>query len=289
MLLGTAVTTPTPSVSTFNPAVVLPQTPVTPFMTSAPALAGLQLYRNPFLNGAGGVLAERNGQPPPPPPRPQTIPERCFDAFYSHFHAGHPAVLPKEHLLRLAKDRPLEPLLAAMQWVGSLYVDDLGPARATLLDEAMAALYAPDVAKDGFLVQAMVMVLVGLDGSTRQEEARGLLSDAERIAIEIGLYQRAYAAAHGAGSAVLEESWRRTWWDLFVVDGMVAGVHRATNFLLFDIVSDVALPCEEHEYKSGVSGFLCLFFPSSFSSLLFFCSLPLSFFPFFLSFFFPIS
>jgi hypothetical protein len=34
---------------------------------------------------------------------------------------------------------------------------------------------------------------------------------------------------------------------------MIAGVHRVTTFALFDISADVALPCEEHQYLSGVS------------------------------------
>jgi hypothetical protein len=34
---------------------------------------------------------------------------------------------------------------------------------------------------------------------------------------------------------------------------MIAGVHRVTKFLLFDIQADVGLPCEEQQYLSGVS------------------------------------
>ncbi|RYP47375.1 hypothetical protein DL768_006543 [Monosporascus sp. mg162] len=150
----------------------------------------------------------------------------------------------------MAKERNLEHLIAAMKWVGSLYID-AGPTRASFFDEAVRLIYAPDVIKDGFLVQAMSIVLIGLDGSREQERAREILSDVERLAVEIGLYTRAYATVHGAGNPILEESWRRTWWDLLIVDGMVAGVHRATNFLLYDFDADVALPCEEQQYLSG--------------------------------------
>lgn len=242
MLLGATVSTSAPpNLATFNPAMVIPESPATPF--APPGMNGLQLYRNPYLNGTNGALVEANS-------RPQTVPERCIDAFYYFFYPGHPAVLPKDHLLKMSKERDLNHLLAAMRWVGSLYID-AGPSRATFFEEAMRLVYAPNVVKDGYLVQAMVIVLIGLDGNCQQEKAREILSDVERIAIEIGLYTRAYATMHGGGVPRLEESWRRTWWDLFVVDGMVAGVHRHTNFLLFDIVADVGLPCEEHEYTSG--------------------------------------
>jgi hypothetical protein len=240
MLLGTTPTAP--SLAMFNPALSMPETPISRYG----ATPTLQVYRQPYLNGSG-ALVEVN-----PHKAPQTLPERCIDSFYFHFYPGHPTVLPKEHLLRMAKERDLEPLLTAMRWAGSLYFE-AGPARATFFDEAMRLVYAEDTVKDGFLIQAMLILLIGLDGSCQQERTRDILSDVERIAIEIGLYQRSYATAHGHGNAMLEESWRRTWWDLFVVDGMVAGVHRQTNFLLFDIVADAGLPCEEHQYQSGVS------------------------------------
>lgn len=98
-----------------------------------------------------------------------------------------------------------------------------------------------------------MLLIIGLDGSGQQEKAREMLADAERIALQISLNTRSFATMHGRGLSVLEESWRRTWWDLFVIDGMIAGTHRATNFLLFDIPADVGLPCEEHQYLGNVS------------------------------------
>ncbi|KAH9903560.1 hypothetical protein F4778DRAFT_780946 [Xylariomycetidae sp. FL2044] len=247
MLLGAQVASPGPAavVTGFRSSMAAPDLPPSPFIPN-PGLSGLQLYRNPYLNNMNGALVET----PPRPPRQQSIPERCLDSYYFHFYPGHPTVLPKEHLLKMSKERNIEHLLAAMRWVGSLYID-AGPARATFFDEARRLIYAPETMKDGFLIQAMCILLIGLDGSFQQEKARDILSDVERIAIEIGLYTRNFATVHGAGNPRLEESWRRTWWDLFVVDGMIAGVHRQTNFLLFDIVADVGLPCEEHEYTSG--------------------------------------
>ncbi|KAI2465332.1 hypothetical protein F4781DRAFT_438931 [Annulohypoxylon bovei var. microspora] len=230
MLLGATVSTVAPpSLAAFNPALVVPDSPATPF--APPGMNGLQLYRQPYLNGTNGALVEANQRPQ------QTVPERCIDSFYYYFYPGHPAVLPKDHLLKLSKERDIDHLIAAMRWVGSLYID-AGPSRATFFDEAMRLIYSQDVTKDGYLIQAMVIVLIGLDGNCQQERARDILSDVERIAIEIGLYTRSFATLHGGGIPRLEESWRRTWWDLFVVDGMIAGVHRQSNFLLFDIVAD---------------------------------------------------
>ena len=218
----------------------------------------LHLYKNPYSNGYPGSSMGLSGnsnmaiamaQPPV-----IGLPERCLDAFYHYFYSGHPFVLPKEVLLTLVNDNSIElgHLVAAMRYIGSLYID-VSPARAMFFDEAMRLAYLPSCAKDGFLVQTLIMLIVGLDGSCDQERARQLLADVERIALDIGLNQRDFASTNGRGNPVIEESWRRTWWDLFVVDGMIAGVHRMTNFILFDVSADVALPCEEHQYLAGVS------------------------------------
>ncbi|KAI1293090.1 hypothetical protein F5Y03DRAFT_14422 [Xylaria venustula] len=246
MLLGAPVRTPVPpALATFNRTMSIPEAPVPPFV-NAPVTNSLQTYRTPYVQDAnGGAVMPASRQMPQ-----ASIPEQCIDAFYFYFYPGHPAVLPKTHITNLAQERNLEHLLAAMRWVGSLYIP-IGPARATFFEETMRLLYAPETPKDGFLVQAMIIAIVGLDGCRQNDKAREILSDAERIAIELGLYTRPFATAHGCGNPRLEESWRRTWWDLFVVDGMIAGVHRQTNFLLYDFTADVGLPCEEHEYLSG--------------------------------------
>ncbi|KAI0406644.1 N-terminal binuclear Zn cluster-containing/DNA binding domain-containing protein [Xylaria palmicola] len=246
MLLGAQVgSTPIPpTLATFNPARTVPETPISSFI-STPAANTLQLFRTPYHNNGNGPMVPLNNQMPQ-----RSIPEQCIDSFYFYFYPGHPAVLPKTHIMRLAEERNIEHLLAAIRWVGSLYIE-VGPARATFFEETMRLIYAPETPKDGFLVQAMIIAIVGLDGCRQNEKARDILSDAERLAIELGLYTRPYATTHGCSNPRLEESWRRTWWDLFVVDGMIAGVHRQTNFLLYDFTADVGLPCEEHEYLSG--------------------------------------
>ncbi|KAK4204396.1 hypothetical protein QBC40DRAFT_97865 [Triangularia verruculosa] len=261
MMLGhTPVSIPAPSISAFNPAIILPeQSPIQ--YAPTPGLNHAGLYRNSFASPL-----EPNTMAPPssmalttPSAIPQnqppvtTLAERCFDAFYHYFHAGHPFVLPKEYFLRLLKEGNtpgLNVVMAAMRYIGSLYLD-AGPAKATYLEEAIRQCYLPSTAKDGFLIQALLLIIVGLDGSCQQEKARELLADCERFAIEIDLNKRQFATLHGHGNPVLEESWRRTWWDLFVCDGMIAGVHRVTNFLLFDIQADVGLPCEEQQYLTG--------------------------------------
>lgn len=236
-----------------TPSAIFPPTPQQQVVygSGGPG-AGVQVYR-PYGNTHGyqsdQLIVNQQGLIPTQVPT-QTPAEKSLDSFYRNFHAGHPFVLPREWFFRVLADTNVEPLLAAMRWVGSLFVD-VGPARATFLDEALRLVSDPNTKQDGFLVQALILLIVGTDGGCQQEKARQLLAEAERIALDIGLNRRDFAAMHGRGIPILEEAWRRTWWDLYIVDGMVAGVHRATNFLLFDVPADVGLPCEEHQFLSG--------------------------------------
>jgi hypothetical protein len=256
VLLGANTTAPMSSSipSSFNPSIVLPDNAASPFIASnsppnVNAHLGLYQHYPHSVDASSMVLSHHQVPARVPVPTPG---ERCLDSFYHHFHAAHPFVMPKQYVLRIAKEGTIEPLLAAMRWVGSLYID-AGPTRQSFFEEAYRLAYEPARPKDGFLVQAMLLLVIGLDGSCQQEKAREILADVERIAVQIGLNSRPFASLNGRGMPVLEESWRRTWWDLYVVDGMIAGVHRTTNFLLYDVPADVALPCEEYQYLSGVS------------------------------------
>lgn len=232
-----------------------------PYDSVPPTNADLQLYRSYFPQSQGDLSNSK--QTLPPNLQTFSLADRCLDSFFYHFHASHPFVLPKSLLLTLSEDPSLEPVLAAVRWVGSLFID-VGNARHGLYQEAYRLVYEPRRLKDGFVVQAMILLIVALDGSCQNDKAREILADAETLALQIGLNTMAFASLHGRGLPVLEESWRRTWWDLFVVDGMIAGVHRVTNFLLYDVPADVALPCEELQFLSGV----CTFHSARANSLL---------------------
>ncbi|KAH8781220.1 hypothetical protein F5883DRAFT_169247 [Diaporthe sp. PMI_573] len=245
MLLGAAA--PAMTSAAFTPSAGLGSDPNSPFLSAAASMNHLQLYRTtPF---GTPISAVQHHAPIVPV---TTIADKCLDSFYYHYYASHPFMLPREYFFRHIREtgQKLEHLQAAMRYVGSLFMD-VGPARASYLDEALRLTYSPSTPKDGFLVQALLLLIVALDGSCQQDKARDLLTDCERIAVELGMNTRQFANIHGRGNPMLEESWRRTWWDLYVIDGMVAGVHRVTNFLLFDLAADVALPCEESEYLLG--------------------------------------
>jgi Fungal Zn(2)-Cys(6) binuclear cluster domain len=188
---------------------------------------------------------------PKPLPSGLDLRERCIEAFFYHFYPAHPFILPRDAFLKLRKEKPLDALEAAMRYVGSFYVPQ-APTVALGL-EAERTVYNADCPRDGFRVQAMLILTIGLDGYTYQEKALQILIDAQDLALEFGMNKREYAFINGNGSDFLEESWRRTWWEMYIVDGMIAGVHQKSTFRMMEIPADVGLPCEERDYASGVS------------------------------------
>jgi hypothetical protein len=187
-------------------------------------------------------------------PKPQSpgvdYGERCIEAFFYHFHTAHPFVLPKAHLLTLLKARPMDHLEIAMRYVGSFYVPRAPTAALGL--EAENSIYRMGCPRDGFRVQAMLLLAIGLDGYGNQENALQILVEAQDLALELGMQRHEFTLVNGGGLGVLEESWRRTWWELYTVDGMIAGVHQKSTFRMNEVAADVALPCEEKEFVSGV-------------------------------------
>jgi hypothetical protein len=188
---------------------------------------------------------------PKAPPSTQDFRERCLEAYFYHFAPAHPFVLPRNNFYAIRRDKSTIALEAAMCYVGSFYVPQA--PTTSLGTDAETAVYNTSCPQDGFRVQAMLVLAIGFDGYTFQEKALEILQDAQDLAVEIGMNAHGFAFANSNGSVTLEESWRRTWWELYLVDGMIAGVHQQSTFRMKDMIADVDLPCEEKQYINGVS------------------------------------
>lgn len=140
----------------------------------------------------------------------------------------------------------------AIQYIGSFYFPS---ASTQLAQDALSQALHNTPLKDGYYVQAMLLLTIGLQIANRIDQANAVLGSTSDLALQIGMHRREFAWTHGNGSRVLEESWRRTWWELYVVNGMMSGMNQI-QFNLWTVESDCLLPCEEHEYQSGVSGYI---------------------------------
>jgi hypothetical protein len=98
----------------------------------------------------------------------------------------------------------------------------------------------------------MLLLAIGMHANNDLKASMKFLRTASNLALELGMHRKKFATDHGEGVPILEESWRRTWWELYALDGMLAGVCPVHEFDLYNIESDVSLPCEESEYYTGV-------------------------------------
>jgi len=84
------------------------------------------------------------------------------------------------------------------------------------------------------------------------------MNAATHLALDLGMHDRKFAEQNGNGDAILEESWRRTWWQIYVADAFFAAMARANTFPTCNVNATVELPCEEEDYEAGVSYPVCL-------------------------------
>ncbi|KXS94093.1 hypothetical protein AC578_10525 [Pseudocercospora eumusae] len=102
------------------------------------------------------------------------------------------------------------------------------------------------------MVQALVIYAIAVHARYEPGEAMTAITKAADIAIGLGMNRAEFAEAHGFNDPVLEESMRRTWWELYVADGYLASLHRHTTFRSNSVPSTAYLPCEESLYSNGL-------------------------------------
>ena len=171
--------------------------------------------------------------------------------YYAFYHSAHPFLPPRERLQRLLRERKLPYLELVIQFIASCF-DPRAPT-AWFQEAADRLLVQSDPPRTGFTVQALLLFALASHANGNPEGGLRIMATAIDLALELGMNRREFAINNGEGDAVMEESWRRTWWELFVVDGMFAAVTQKTSFRLNSVHSDVPLPCEEAEYQFGVS------------------------------------
>lgn len=191
--------------------------------------------------------------------------EHSLGVYYQYFHDGHPVLLPKKFLFNTLFEQYPSYLKRVMQFIGSHYEFSISTETvcATIGHEL-----SNDTARDGYMVQALLLYAIALHARDEQTRARQVLSSAIEIALELGMHQEGFAVHNSHGSQHLAESWRRTVWELYVVDGMLS-FHMHERHRLFNEDIEALLPCDEIiESDIVVSSFTALIFKLSVFSIL---------------------
>ncbi|KAN0075172.1 hypothetical protein V8E54_007783 [Elaphomyces granulatus] len=119
-----------------------------------------------------------------------------------------------------------------------------GPVRPDIVSRILCrevghAILSDDTPRNGFKVQGMLLLAIITFADGDESRARQLLQAAIRLALKLGLNRAAFAVEHAMGSSLLEESWRRTYWELYVVDAMLAALRGPGAFSLYLMPSDL--------------------------------------------------
>jgi hypothetical protein len=172
--------------------------------------------------------------------------DELVNLFYSNFFSAHPILVPA-HFYH-AHPYP-EYLRQVVRFIGSHYSSSVS---SDILRMGID-LTAPGgvIDKSPSMVQARLLFAIALHARGEAMEAACMMQSAVELAIELKMNLRNFAAANGGSSPILEESLRRTWWELYVMDGYMAALHKQPSFRSNTVPSDVLLPCEESVYASA--------------------------------------
>ena len=170
-------------------------------------------------------------------------------SFYANFSSAHPFLMPLKQLEKHLQDHSLLHLQAAICFAGSFYVPTV--PRESIREMACSLLVPKVPSCNPYTVQALLLLALCLNACNDIDTATQALSMAIDLALELQMNTAKFAMAYSPSSPIEQESWRRTWWELYCVNGFLAAMRRGKDFYLFNVPTDVGLPCEERHYQAN--------------------------------------
>ncbi|KAI6877772.1 hypothetical protein KC360_g9041 [Hortaea werneckii] len=168
--------------------------------------------------------------------------ERLIGAYFTFFHQHHPVLVPSKHFD--AQAHPLH-LKLVVQLIGNQYVP-IVPAQE--LESAYRASLEELSGHSLQFVQSTLLYALFLYGKAEHKETACRVAAACDAAIYLGLNELDAATKYSNGDFLLSESIRRTWWELYVLNGVLSATQRQVRFRCNDVRLAAGLPCEEIAY-----------------------------------------
>ncbi|KAJ3499834.1 hypothetical protein NLG97_g15 [Lecanicillium saksenae] len=176
--------------------------------------------------------------------------------YFKCFHRYHPCILPASRLRRYFNNpsfhQQLLPTMAVVRLIGSIYARS--SRSEVLLEEAESAIAKglEGTPRSPFLAQALLLYSVSTYWSHDDAKSRQYMDLALDTALQIGMNYRSFAIDNAPDDTVLQECFRRTWWQIYVIDAAYASIKRSASFRAAGVISDVDLPCGEDDYDRGI-------------------------------------
>ncbi|PKX90766.1 fungal specific transcription factor domain-containing protein [Aspergillus novofumigatus IBT 16806] len=180
---------------------------------------------------------------------PEVAYDPLIQLYYQTFHRSHPLLIPRKALHSPLSEKIPQYILSIMRFIGAHQHHD--PSLKELFRRSAYSVLFDSTPRDGFKVQGMVLLAIVDHARGAEDSATSIMQAAVNLALELGMNKAAFAAEHSGGNSILEESWRRTYWELYFVDGYLAAMRDQSAFQLFHSPADVRLPGDEELYNSG--------------------------------------
>jgi len=136
--------------------------------------------------------------------------------YYSHFHHSHPMLVPRAYFA--AQHYP-EFLVTTMCLIGQHFASFRDPE--STLPAAIVMVQSAEGAESSARVQASILLALISLGSHKMDHANKCLAHAVSLAAETRL-DSLESHMPNALSSIKQESLRRTWWELFSLDALLA-------------------------------------------------------------------
>lgn len=168
-------------------------------------------------------------------------------AFYEYFHPAHP-ILPPLDIWTASS--PPQYLVNIIEFIG---LHHLSPGQ---IPQFSPDLWTGIVNADLSLekVQAYLLLSIMLHGRKAPEGAKQYIGLAIQCSFLLGLHCRELSDTTRIQSPARAESMRRTLWEIFVVDALLAAVQVGGTLQFNMETPDVSLPSDDASFEDGHSG-----------------------------------
>lgn len=221
-----------------------------PILTNSPDLELLLQMGDymPSPENTGSITSVRREYYPSPLQTSLQLAESTdlIDVYYILFHPAHPFVAPKK-LWRSVPSLLPDHLRAVMRFAAAHYIPNTNIRPLQL--EALSIL-SEGLPDDAFKVQGLLLLAIVSFARNDQEQGGHAMQQAVELALRIGMNKHTFSLSQGQNNPILQDSFRRTWWTLYIVNGLVTAIGSGQPFMLHSLPCDVHLPGEDADYNN---------------------------------------
>jgi hypothetical protein len=182
-----------------------------------------------------------------PPKTRKLMADPLIQLYYQNFHHAHPILLPLKALTGPLGQHIPPYVFTVMRYIGAHYHRDLS-VQKSFKEAAWEVLSETGEPRNSFQVQSMLLLAITAHAHGESERSHRVMESAVGLALDLGMHRASFAIENSMQSPVVEEMWRRTYWELYVVDALIGSLREQNTFSLYHVQSDLTLPCDEAVY-----------------------------------------